>query len=163
MLSENAKKVEAILFLYPSPCSYSEIMEKLDIKNESSLIEILESLKNDYESRNSALEVVYQDNIVFLRLKDEYKHLIKNFSDVPFNAKQLKIIVYIMFKEPVKQSDVINALGESYRDDLNELKKMKYIEVKKVNNSNILSVSNKFYKLYGVSGKDKMMEMINKK
>jgi chromosome segregation and condensation protein ScpB len=163
MLNENAKKVEAILFLYPSPCSYSEIMEKLDIKNESLLVEILESLKKDYESRNSALEVVYQDNIVFLRLKDEYKNLIKNFSDVPFNAKQLKILVYIMFKEPIKQSDVTNALGESYRNDLNDLKKMKYIEVKKVNNSNILSVSNKFYKLYGVSGKDKMMEMINKK
>jgi|GEM_PF-4610351 len=163
MLSEDAKKVEAILFLYPSPCSYSEIMEKLNIKDESTLVEILESLKKDYESRNSALEVVYQENLVFIRLKEEYKHLIKNLGDVPFNAKQLKILVYIMFKEPVKQSDVINTLGESYRDDLSELKKMKYIEVKKVNNSNILSVSNKFYMLYGVSGKDKMMEIINKK
>ena len=60
----------------------------------------------------------------------------------------------------MKQKDIISALGKSYIEVLQELKKMKYIRVVKEGRIDTLYVSDKFYKLYGVESRDKMLSTL---
>ena len=84
MLSESAKKIEAILYLYPSPCSYVEVMEKASIHSNEELDEAIDLLIKDYDERGSALEIVRKDKFIFIKLKDRYKELVKKMVNIPF-------------------------------------------------------------------------------
>jgi segregation and condensation protein B len=106
-------ELEAALYAAGRPLYYEDIMPIIKTKSERVVSKLINSLKEKYQNRDCALEILnLKDSRVTLQLKETYDSIVQNFNHRPLLKKgPLKTLSYVAFHQPVNQRQVIDDRG----------------------------------------------------
>lgn len=149
--------IEATLFLYDRPISFSELGELIQ-KDEGVVEKLVEQLRDEHLDRKNAYSIVeVEKEIVQLKLRDDVAaHLHWPFikrSEVPRHL--LKVLSIIAFKEyvlneQVTPSKIQRLFGKRAKDDLEELRTMNLITITPKGKKNLINVTDDFLNLFKI-------------
>jgi chromosome segregation and condensation protein ScpB len=147
---EHLRVVEAALFLVNKPLSFKEISEVAKCKP-TDVEDLLELLKQEYESRNGAVELVVQQETASLQVRPDYLgHVSKLSKEIEVSRKGLKILALIAKKKEMLQKDLKHYFkGEIYAY-VTELKNLEYITSERKGNTRLLKPTKKFLESFQV-------------
>jgi chromosome segregation and condensation protein ScpB len=149
--------IEATLFIYDRPVSYSELGELIQ-KDEGIVEKFIEQLRDEHLDQKNAYSIVeVEKETVQLKLRDEVAaHLHWPFikrSEVPRHL--LKVLSIVAFKEYVLNEQVTPSklqrlFGKRVKDDLEELKTMNLITITPKGKKNVINVTEDFLYLFKI-------------
>jgi segregation and condensation protein B len=143
-LSKNLKeKIEALLFATQG-LTIQKISEALTI-DEKNVLKILESLKKDYENRDSAFIITNIGSNWKLTVKSQHVPVVKNLIPSEFPKSILETLAVIAWKNPAKQSDVIKIRGNKAYNHINKLENYGFLVTKPNGRTCELKLTDKFY------------------
>ncbi|MFH1056512.1 MAG: SMC-Scp complex subunit ScpB [Candidatus Micrarchaeota archaeon] len=145
------KTIEAALFLANRLVSFEEL-SKVTNTNRQAARTLVEKLKDDYETKEGALEVVVADEGASLQVKPEFLQNVSELSKKPdLRRKSMKILALIAKKGQLLQSE----LKKYFRGEIyfytTELKQKGYLESEKRGNTRLLKPSKKFAETFQMS------------
>ncbi|MEM5833116.1 MAG: SMC-Scp complex subunit ScpB [Candidatus Aenigmatarchaeota archaeon] len=147
-------KIEAILFAASRPISILQL-SKLVNESEENVKKCLEELIKEYENSNRAIEIVETPEGFEMRIKAEYRNeasKVAAFSDLSLGT--LKTLALIIYKYPIKQSDIVKIQGNRAYDYIRILEKKGLIVSRKVGNTKVLMPSQNIERYFGMKIED---------
>ena len=156
---EDKKKIEAVLFTTGKFMTAEEIGKSSDIPDLSHVKNMLEELKKEYESKDSALTIQTHEDKYKLNIRKEYGHIAnKLVSTAEMDTPTVKTLAIIAFKNPAMQSDVIKIRGNKAYDHITLLKEQGLITLEKHGRTRLIKLTPQFYDYF-----DTVAEEIKKK
>lgn len=148
---EDKKKVEAVLFTVGKFITLEEIAKACNMGSVGYIKQMIEELKKDYETRETSLQILQEENKYKLNIKKEYGHLTnKLVSDAEFDAPTTKTLAIIAYKQPMFQAEVIKIRGNKAYDHIKFLKEAQLITAEKSGRTRLLKLAPKFYDYFDV-------------
>ncbi len=150
--------IEAALFISPNPLSMDELMRISSIGSLGLLKKEIESLQQEYLGRG--IEVVETPQGWQMQVRQELLPKVANltpYSDLSEGSK--RTLAVVIYKEPLKQSDLVKMQGNKIYVYVKELEKRGLIKSERLGHTKILKVTNEFEKYFGES-KDSVKERI---
>ncbi len=143
--------IEAALFLSPSVVSLN-ILSRTCGKPIQIVKVLINELNHELDERNSALEIVGEGNGFRLRVKTHLEDKVSHFASSPEMHKGvLKTLALIAFKQPVKQSEIINLRNSKAYEHIKILKEKGFIKKQKQGITYIITTTKKFVDYFGES------------
>ncbi len=150
--NEIKNRIEAILFSIGSFIDVEELARICSIGSTGLVKDYLIELKRDYQERNTALELVEEDNRWKLNIKGKYGHIAnKILSDSELDSPTMKTLAVIAYKQPIEQSKLIKARGNSAYQHIKQLKEQNFITSEPSGRTRILKLSKTFYDYFDVN------------
>lgn len=143
-------KLEAILFCCPSGISARKLATLLGIGSAGHVKAILQSIREDYESRSSGLELVEEDKLWRLGIKPEHGSLVKEAAKPDFDTAILETLAYIAWKGKIKQSKLVKSRSNKAYEHIKELSDRGFIEKSKSRSTYVIKPTKKFYDYFNV-------------
>lgn len=159
MDSETGKEkalLEAALFMAPRSMEFSSLKRFIPNAKETDVIYLLNSLKQDYEERNSAVEIFInlQDRVAGMKIRSEYTQKVKDLAaEEEFHEGIKKTLALVSFKQPVKQSEVIRYRNNKAYEHIKVLEEEGFIKRIPSGRTYILTTTKKFAEYFNVSEK----------
>ncbi len=141
--------VEAVLFASSRPLRMAEI-EAASQLSDDVIRRALSRLKKEYDGRGSAIEVVKIGIRYSMQLRKDYVGYGIPFAEVEVPKEVLKTAAYIAYNQPIKQSELAEALGSEVYEHVRLLRSAGLISGKKQGQTLLLSTSNKFPEYFGI-------------
>ena len=153
---DDKKKVEAVLFTTGKLMTLPDIAAAVDINDQAYLKEVMDSLKIDFSTRDSALNIQQVDDKYRLNIRKEYGYLAnKLLGTTELDGPAIKTLAVIALKNPALQSDIIKLRGNKAYDHIAVLKEQNLIEIKgKKGRSNIIELAAHFYDYFDTAADD---------
>ncbi len=154
-------KVEAALFIAGRPLSLAEICKAVNYDNEQDVSRIIEELRTEYQSRDSALEIASTSNNKYvLQLKPVFPEIIAKLAPPGLlTLGALKTLSLIALKQPIKQHEVIKIRGSHAYKYIHQLEEKGFIESTPEGRSKILKTSQLFADYFGLDYDLKKLKM----
>ena len=149
---ENLKKVEAVLFISGRFLSIQELISYTDF--EPTIIrELIGKLKEKYDSEDSSIEIVENNNLWKMDVKREYSEIINKFAtgSGEFSKAEQGTLAIIAYKHPIKQSVVIRIRGNKAYDHIKKFSELGFLKKKKVGHTHELSLSEGFHDYFNTT------------
>lgn len=143
-------RVEALLYATETPISISDMAIMLS-SNKDQIVKALKKLTREYNSNNSALEIMRNGFRYKLQLRKEYVQDVQSVSEREFSSVELQALGYIAANSDVKKGDMKLAVGSKYPDCVESLKRKGMIYSRKYRNTEIYNVTKKFYEYFDIS------------
>jgi len=157
---ELKKEVESLLFSSGKVMKEKELAE-LTAHSEKDVKEALESLKKDYDERDTSLFLMQSGDSWKLNVREKYLGLVtKIVADTELPFPILETLGIIAFKAPAWQADIIKSRGTNAYDHVGLLVDEGFVEKKKEGRSFRLSLTPKFFQYFEVAGHDAMKETL---
>lgn len=153
-----AALAEAALFLSPKPLMLDELARIMGVSSLGYVKESLESLKSQYEGRG--IEVVSSPDGWQMQVKSEYLNAVAHlapYADISEGPK--RALALILFKEPLKQSDLTKMQGNKVYDYLRILEKTGMIKREPSGRTRTLTLTKEFERYFGEE-KEKIKERL---
>ncbi len=152
--------LEAALYVAGKPLDLNEICAVLGSRSKKNAQKLLTTLKQDYASRNTALEILeLKDERYVLQLKAEFTPLVKKLVNRPLlSSGPLKTLSYIAYRQPVSQKRVIEVRGQHAYGHVKELKDMGLIAAEHSGRSMLLRTTDYFSDYFGLLHDPTMMK-----
>lgn len=151
-MEEIEKKVEALLFSSTKPLNIDEISKILNVDKEKIKIAI-ENLRKRYE--NSAIEIAETPEGFEMRIKPEYrKEASKVALGYDLNKGMIKTLALIIYKNPIKQSEIVKIQGNRAYEYIEKLERKGLIKTKKIGRTKLVYLSENIEKYFGMSLKE---------
>ena len=149
---ENLRRIESILFVSGKFLNMKDLISLSDL-NPISIREVMEKLKTDYEKRDSALHIVEKNEMWKMDVKPEYSKIVNRLAtgSSEFSKAEQGTLGIIAFKQPVKQSVIINIRGNKAYDHIKRFAELNLIKKKKMGHTYEISLSDDFYDYFNVS------------
>ncbi|MBW2990279.1 SMC-Scp complex subunit ScpB [Candidatus Woesearchaeota archaeon] len=155
---ELKKEIESLLFSSGKVMTEQELAELTNNSIES-VKKALESLKQEYDERDTSLMLVQSDDKWKLNVREKYMNLVtKIVADTELPFPVLETLAVIAYKAPVLQAEVIKIRGTNAYEHVGELVKEEFVEKKKEGRSYRLSLTSKFFKYFDVEGERDIKE-----
>ena len=147
--TESMKKIEAVLFLSARFVNLQELIMYTDI-NPLMLKELLAKLTEKYSKDDSAIEIVKKENMWKMDIKEEYVSLINKLAtgNAEFTKAEQETLAVIAYKQPVKQSVIINIRGNKAYDHIKKFVEVGLVQGKRVGHTKELSLSDTFFEYF---------------
>lgn len=164
MKDENVKKIEAALFLAAKFIDVDSLVRVTGI-NPITLKEILETLKEIYEKRDSALRISKKElegrELWKMDIKPEFAFLVNKLAsgEAEFTRAEQETLAIIAYKQPIKQSVVVKIRGNKAYEHIKHFREAELVKAKKVSRTLELSLSEKFYNYFNLSKDKKEVEV----
>ncbi|MCL5786733.1 MAG: SMC-Scp complex subunit ScpB [Candidatus Marsarchaeota archaeon] len=143
--SEYKKLVEAALFMSSSALGSKELCSITGIASPGIMNKILKELQSDYNSRDSAIEIVEIDSKYMFSLRDPYSKKLSSMATAPDISKgALRVLAYVSKNNGVLQSTLVKSFGSGIYEYVKELSEKGFVERKNYGRSKKLSVTSKF-------------------
>ncbi len=150
-MTEEKNKIEAVLFTTGRFLSVEEISKMASIGSIGFIKQALDELKEEYASKNGALEIVSDKERWKLNIRKNYLHLTeKLLSDAELDLPAQETLAVIAYKQPAIQSDVIKTRGNKSYDHIKKLKEEGFLISEKFGRTKILKLTQKFYDYFDV-------------
>ena len=151
---KNLKKVEAALFVSGRYLNVNELVELTDI-NPLMLRELLDRLKQNYEQRDSAVELLNKDELWKMDIKQEYFDMINKLATgkTEFTKAEQETLAIIAYKQPVKQSVLIKIRGNKAYEHVKHFIDVGLLKSKRVSHTLELNLSESFYEYFHLEKK----------
>jgi segregation and condensation protein B len=157
---DNKKKIEAILFTTGRFLSLEEISQYCSIVPIDMVKKILETLKKDYQNKDSALEIVNENNKWKLNIKKEHLYLTEKLLEhAEMNKPIQETLAVIAYKQPAIQSDVVKIRGNKSYDHISFLEENGFVIGEKFGRTKLLKLTEKFYDYFDVV-KEQLVERL---
>gem|GEM_PF-2385144 len=153
---ENAKKktptpdlrmvrnAEAALFIANRTVSFEELGKVMNVSKQTART-LVEKLKEEYDSKESAIEVVLGDEGALLQAKPEFLQNASELSKKPdVSRKATRILALVAKKGGMLQSELRKYFKGEIYEYTSELKEAGYIDSEKRGNTRYLKPSKKF-------------------
>ena len=153
---ENMKKVEAALFIAGRFLTLQELVMLTDI-NPLMLKEILEKLIEKYND-NSGIEIIEKGGGWKMDVCKEHVHMINKLAtgNSEFTKAEQETLAVIAYKQPVKQSVIINIRGNKAYEHIKKFIENELVVGKRVGHTKELRLSDDFYEYFHI--RDKKVE-----
>lgn len=148
--------LEAALFMAPRSVEFSYLKSLIPNAKDTDIIYLLNDLKQDYDLRESALEIFLdlENKTASMRVRSIYTQKVKDFAaEADFHKGIQKTLALISFKQPVKQSEVIRYRNNKAYDHIKFLEEQGFIKRIPSGRSYILTTTKKFSDYFNVSEK----------
>jgi segregation and condensation protein B len=150
-LAEEKKIIEAALFMSPKAVSLEELAKSLG----KSLVDahrLVNGFVQEFNSRDSALEIVDLDNSFQMRVKPEFHGIAKQFaSEAELHKSVQKTLALIALKQPIRQSLVIKLRNNKGYDHIKLLQEKGFVTKQPYGRTFILKTTKKFLEHFGSS------------
>ncbi|MFA5855805.1 MAG: SMC-Scp complex subunit ScpB [Candidatus Pacearchaeota archaeon] len=152
---ENLKKVEAALFISARYLNLQELVMLTDI-NPLMVKELLQRLINKYNMEDSAIEILVKDNMWKMDVRQEYVSMINKLAtgSAEFTSSEQETLAVIAYKQPVKQSVVINIRGNKSYEHIKKFIEIGLVESKRVGHTLELKLSDEFFEYFHLQKKE---------
>ena len=156
-----AKRImEAALFTSPAAVGMRELAKLIESNVAETRVMINEMI-HEYESKDTSLEIRSETDGVRMAVKEKYEDHVGHMAASPELHKGImKTLAYIAYKQPVKQSEVINFRNSKAYEHIKLLKEKGFIQKNKQGITYIISTTAKFREYFGKdAGKGKHIEV----
>lgn len=157
---ELLKKVEATLFLAARWLSMDELVRFTGI-NPIMLQELLDKLKQNYGSNNSAIMLLKSeiDGIKSWKMdiQQKYAYLINRLAtgESEFTKAEQATLAIIAYKQPIRQSVVVKIRGNKAYDHIKHFIQASLVRAKKAGRTFELNLSETFYDYFNLKENSK--------
>ncbi len=147
---ELKKEVEALLFASAKALSLDELSVILK-KPAGDITEAVETLKQDYESRNAPLMVVAEGVGFKLTVKDLYIPIVQKIMiETELPKTVMETLAVIAYKHPALQSEIIKVRTNKAYDHLRELEELGYIQREPYKRTKKIKLTVKFFEYFDI-------------
>lgn len=151
MDQDTKNRVEAILFTVGRFVDLEELKLLTEIGSPGVLNECLKSIKEDYDKKNSSLQIINEDNKWKLAVRKEYLFLTeKLLTSTEMDRPTQETLAVIAYRNPALQSDIIKIRGNTAYDHIPILEDLGFINSEKYGRSKLLKLTQKFYDYFEV-------------
>jgi segregation and condensation protein B len=149
---ENTKnKIEAVLFTVGKFLSVEDVARLVSIGSVGIVKESLEKLREEYNNRESALELIEEDGKWRLNIKREYLYLTeKLLTDSELDKPIQQTLAVVAYKNPVLQCEIIKIRGNKAYDHVKVLVENGFITNEKAGRTRLLKLTPKFFDYFDV-------------
>lgn len=156
---ESLRRIEAALFVAGKWMSIQEMITLTDL-NPILLKQYLEKLQERY-NEESAIEIVHRKNYWKMDVKQEYSEMINRLAtgNSEFTSAEQETLAIIAYKQPVKQSVIINIRGNKAYDHIKKFRNIGLVKTKRISHTLELQLSDQFYDYFNINeGKNAELE-----
>ena len=148
---QDLKLLEAVLFVSGKFLSEQEIVSLTDL-NLITLGELLEKLKEKYDSQDSAIMIIEKNGLWKMDLKQEYIYLVNKLATgkSEFSKAEQETLAIIAYKQPIKQSVLIKIRGNKAYDHIHKFKELGLISAKKIGHTYEITLTDAFYDYFNI-------------
>lgn len=120
--------------------------------------ELMEKLKESYDEKDSALQIVEKNGMWKMDVKPEFSGIINKLAagSSEFTKAEQETLAIIAYKQPMKQSVIIKIRGNKAYDHIKRFIELGLIKKKRQGHTYELSLSEDFYDYFNVSEKGKI-------
>lgn len=163
------KIVEAVLFSFGEPVSFSQLKTALDC-DDKGVIRAIEELQKYYEDNDSPLGVKKLEDEYQIYVKkayyDELIKVVKRPKRVHLSESILETLSIIAYKQPVIKSDIENIRGVSCDYAVNKLLELGLIcesgRLDAIGRPMLFSTTDEFLRRFDFSSKDEVLSIYEK-
>jgi len=150
--NKSLKTLEAVFFIYGKFLGLEELVNLLNL-NPIEIKELILKLKKKYLSQDSALDIVEKGGKWKMDIKQEYYKLSNRIAGgaSEFSSAEKETLAIIAFKQPVKQSVIINIRGNKSYEHIKRFLELNLLKRKKMGRTWELSLSQNFYDYFNLS------------
>jgi len=146
-------KVEAVLFAAGKKVELAEIAKLCKI-SESTALEILKQLQDEYNKKDSSLKIFDEGTAWKITVKEDYLSIVQNIvAETELDKSLMETLAVIAWKYPVLQSDVIKIRHNKAYDHLKQLEEMGFIGKEKYGRTFRLKLTPKFFNYFDLPDK----------
>ena len=147
-------KVEAVLFTTGKFLTADEIANLSSLTNEE-ILQGINELTEDYNKRDTSLEIIKQGDKFKLNLKKEHMHITtKLLKDTELDKPTQETLALIAYKSPVLQSLVVKMRGNTCYDHIKNLHDLDFVTSEKSGRTRLLKVTQKFFDYFDIVESD---------
>ena len=152
---EGMKKIEAALFLSARFLNLQELVLLTDV-NPLMIKELLTKLVEKYNKEDSAIEIIVKENMWKMDVGKEYISMVNKLAtgSSEFTKAEQETLAVIAYKQPVKQSVVINIRGNKAYEHIKRFIENGLVVGKRVGHTKELWLSDEFFDYFHLSRKD---------
>ncbi len=122
--TEAKAAIEAILFTVGDSVELNRLMQATGL-DKKTVIRLLKELQNDYQERNSGLQLVFLDDAVQMGTRPEYYEAIISIARTPkkitLSETVLETMSIVAYKQPVTRMEIEKIRGVSCAHAINKL------------------------------------------
>ena len=121
--------------------------------------ELIEKLRESYEERDSAIQIIEKNGMWKMDVKQEFSGIVNKLAagNTEFTKAEQETLAIIAYKQPIKQSVIIKIRGNKAYDHIKRFSELELIKKKKQGHTHELSLSDEFYDYFSVP-EPKMVE-----
>jgi segregation and condensation protein B len=144
-----SSQIEAILYLKGQPLDLAAIAECAGCDRDAAETATIE-LMDDYNRRDSALEVVETPTGYTLQLRSNFQALIDKMIPAEIGTGALRTLAAIAIKGSISQSDLVELRGSGAYQHVQELVEVGFVRKRRQqgSRSSLLQVTDKFHRTY---------------
>ena len=147
---EAEKVIEAALFMSSKPLAVADLGKLIGIAAPGYVSQRLENLRKRYDDAGSAIEIAFEENKYYMRLRLTYVNAVKEFAQQgEISRHALRTLAYISKSEGVKKSLLADRLGSTIYQDIAELVEKGFVHQKKQGRTKTLHTTPKFKMYFG--------------
>lgn len=106
------------------PLTLDELCQIMQVASRKKIQDAIEEIRMDYAKRDSPIEIVHEGESYKMEVRSEYLAKVKDLApQMDMSRAILKILSFIAYKQPVKQSDLVEKFGNRVYDYVKELKR----------------------------------------
>lgn len=143
-----------------------EISKLCGIASSGMIKDVMQELIQDYQTRNTALEILEDNGKYKLNIKKSYNYLTtKLLDDSELDRPTQETLAIIAYKQPALQSDIIKIRGNGAYDHIKILREQEFVVSERHGRSRMLKLGPKFFDYFDVvedQMKSKFNEVENK-
>jgi segregation and condensation protein B len=145
--------IEAALYVAGRPLDLNELCSVLKTRSKNRTKKIVNTLIQEYASRNTALEILeLKDERFVLQLRTDFTPYVKKFVNRPLlSVGPLKTLSYIAYRQPVSQKRVIDVRGRHAYTHIRALKEMGLVGSERSGRTMVLRTTEYFADYFGLS------------
>ncbi len=141
--------IEAVLFSTDRPMRVGEIAKIAGVSSEE-ISRGMKKLREEYDSRDGAIEIARIGNKYVMQLKDEYVTYGYSVGKKEMSDELLKTLAIIAYYQPITQRKLREMLGAKIYQHVDELKKRGFVYGKKSGRTEILRTTKRFNEYFGI-------------
>lgn len=156
---KNMKKIEAALFLSARFLNLQELVMLTDV-NPLMLKELMEKLIEKYNCEDSAIEIIKKENLWKMDVGKEYFGMINKLAtgSAEFNKAEQETLAVIAYKQPVKQSVIINIRGNKAYEHIKHFTEIGLLQSKRLGHTKELKLSDEFFEYFHLQDSKEVFE-----
>jgi segregation and condensation protein B len=160
---ELRNRVEALLFSVGKKIDIAEIAKLVRYRDTDAVESVLRQIKEDYEKRDSPMMVANDGTSWKIVVREKYNPVVKKVvADVELSRTLMETLALVAWKNPVRQSEIVAIRSNKAYDHLDELERMGFITRKKYGRTKLISLTEKFFNYFELSGHDDIREAFRK-
>jgi len=160
--AEALKRIEAVLFVSGRWISVPELISLTDL-NPILLKQYLDKLRERY-NEGSAIEIYNREDLWKMGVRQEYSYVINKLAtgSSEFTKAEQETLAIIAYKQPVKQSVIINIRGNKAYDHIKRFRDIGLVNTKRIGHTLELELSDQFYEYFQINPKAEDIDNIGK-